>query len=63
MSADLEEALITATELLAKNTGTPERIWHPDFGWMDLKAGEPKEVIAAFYEWLRSQDPNLGRHG
>lgn len=49
---EIEEALIKASEIVSREGGCPEMIWHPEFGWMNLKIGEPKETIAAFYEFL-----------
>ena len=51
----IEDALIEATELLAREGGDPESIWHPDFGWV-LLHGNPTENTKAFAEWLKSKD-------
>ena len=57
MEKSTEEALLDALTLLSQESGCPDSIWHPSFGWMNLKTGEPQEVIAAFYEFLNKKRP------
>jgi SH3-like domain-containing protein len=54
----IEDELFKAAELLAREGGAPEMIWHPDFGWMNLKTGKPVEVIRSFYKWLEDRASN-----
>lgn len=51
MSKDLEEALINASKMIAKEGGCPQDVWHPDFGWV-IRNGQPTENSEAFYNWL-----------
>ena len=52
---DIEQALVDAAELLKNEGGTPESLWHPDFGWV-LWNKEPTETTQAFYNYLKEQE-------
>lgn len=50
--SEIERAMVDASQMVSKEAGCPEMIWHPQFGWMNLKTGEPKEQIREFYAFL-----------
>lgn len=52
---ELEESLLKAVDLLKKDSGVPESIWHPDFGWV-LFQNKPTETSEAFYEYLINEE-------
>lgn len=57
-----EEALLDALTLLSQESGSPDSLWHPKFGWVMLD-NKPTETTEAFAEWLRLQGSNLGPTG
>ena len=44
----IEASLLEGLEAMSKEGGSPEKLWHPDVGWVDLKDPTPAQV-----QWLK----------
>jgi hypothetical protein len=51
---EIEEALINAVDLVKKETGFPDSIWHPSFGWVMFE-GKPTETTEEFLKYMNSK--------
>jgi hypothetical protein len=49
MDTDLEESLIKAAELVSKEGGAPENVFHPDYGCI-LIDGKPTDAGLRWYK-------------
>lgn len=47
----IAEAMEASLDLLMSESGSPEDIWHQEFGWV-LRHGKPTETTEKYYEWL-----------
>lgn len=54
---EIEKALVDASEMIAKEGGTPTNLWHPEFGWV-LRDGKTTDTTASYLEFF-----NLNQEG
>jgi hypothetical protein len=49
----IEDQIAEAIEFVNREGGCPDKLWHPQFGWVDLT--KPNEKAARFHKWLQKQ--------
>lgn len=52
---EIEDAIIAVHKIFQEQAGTPEDIWHPDFGWV-LRNGKPTETTEAFLKMIEEHN-------